>query len=217
MKLFGKKKDIETIETETAKESLQTEVNDLDKLSLESDSVEIPELPPELTRLKEAATAEAERITESMEEPRMLPQPTDERHETELEEQSLKKLNKNIDEELKGFRKRMKDLGSLTRVSLESQEMIKLMDLYTEALCKLNQFVEEINRMDLANLSSKRTFAAIYKFRACKGLSEIKREIRKMESICKKAGFVPAKIQEILGTSAENLIDGFLRKSPKGE
>jgi ElaB/YqjD/DUF883 family membrane-anchored ribosome-binding protein len=215
MSLFGRKKEIES--DMTAKDSLQTEVKDLDKLSLEEDSVEIPELPQEFTKLKEVAAADAEKITKDFEEPRLLLEPTEEKREIELDESSLKELNEKIDEELKVFRKRMKDLGNLTRVSLESQEMIELMDLYTEAMDKLNQFVEEINRMDLSNLSSKKTFAAIYKFRACKGLSEIKREIRKMESICKKAGFVPAKIQEILSTNAENLIDGFLRKSPKDE
>lgn len=212
MRLFGKKKDIEE-----PKEPLETEMKDLDKLTVGADSVEIPELPPELTRLKEAAETEAEKITKDIEEPRMLPEPTEEKPEIELEELPLKELNEKIDEELKLIRKRMKELGSLTKLTLESPEMINLMELYTEARDKLSQFVEEINRLDLTALASNRTFAAIYKFRACKELSEIKREIRKIEFICKKAGFIPTRVHEILESRAENLIDSFLQKSSKDE
>ena len=67
--------------------------------------------------------------------------------------------------------------------------------------------------MDLTALASKRTFAAIYKFRACKGLSEIKRQIRKIENLCKKAGFIPTKVHDILESRAEDLVNGFLEKS----
>ena len=212
MRLFGKKRDIEE-----PKETLETEMKDLDKLTVGTDSIEIPELPPELTRLKEAAETEAEKITEDAEEPRILPEPTEEKPEIELEELPLKELNEKIDKELRELKKRMKDLGSLTRLTLESPEMINLMELYTEARDKLSQFIEEINRMDLTTLSSKRTFAAIYKFRACKGLSEIKKEIRKIESICKNAGFIPTKVHEILETRAEDLVDGFLQQKSKDE
>ena len=212
MRLFGRKKDIEE-----PKEPLETEMKDLGKLTLEEDSVEIPELPPELTRIKETAEAEAEKITEELEEPKTLPEPTEEKQEIELEELPLKELNEKIDKELRELKRRMKDLGSLTKLTLESPEMINLMDLYTEARDKLSQFIEEINGMDLSTLSAKRTFAAIYKFRACKGLSEIKKEIRKIESICKNAGFIPTKVHEILETRAENLIDSFLQKNPKEE
>ena len=212
MRLFGKRREVEEPE-----ETLETEMKDLDKLTVGEDSVEIPELPPELTRLKtklkETAKAEAKEITEKLEEPKMLPEPTEEKREIELEELPLKDLNEKIDEEIKDIRKRMKDLGSLNKLTLESPEMISLMDLYTEAKDKLNQFIEEINRMDLTTLSSKRTFAAIYKFRACKELSEIKKEIRKIEALCKRAGFIPTKVHEILESRAEDLVDGFLQKS----
>ena len=212
MRLFGKKRDIEE-----PKETLETEMKDLDKLTVGTDSIEIPELPPELTRLKEAAETEAEKVTEELEEPKMLLEPTEEKREMELEELPLKELNEKIDKELRELKRRMKDLGSLTKLTLESPEMINLMELYTEARDKLSQFIEEINRMDLTTLSSKRTFAAIYKFRACKGLSEIKKEIRKIESICKNAGFIPTKVHEILETRAEDLVDGFLQQKSKDE
>lgn len=208
MRLFGRKKEVEEPE-----EPLETEMKDLDKLTVGEDSVDIPELPVELTRIKETAEAEAEKITEGMEEPRMLPEPTEEKREIQLEELPLKELNEKIDEELKQIKERMKDLGNLNKLTLESPEMISLMDLYTEYKDKLNQFIEEINRMEFTALASKRTFAAIYKFRACKGLSEMKKEIKKIEASCKRAGFIPTKVHDILESRAEDLVDGFLQKS----
>lgn len=216
MRLFGKKKEIED------------EMEDLDKLAVGPESTEVNDLPPELTRLKEAATAEAEKITEKLEEPRMLPEPVEVpkrmftepvevRREVEFDELPLKDLNEKIDEELKEIRKRMKDLGSLTKLSLDSPEMVSLMELYTEYRDKLSRFVEEMDNMDLGGLASNRTFAAIYKFRACKELSEIKREIKKIEAICKKAGFIPTKVHEILESRAEDLIEGFLQQKSKDE
>lgn len=216
MRLFGKKKEIEE------------EMEDLDKFALGPDSTDETELSPEFTRLKETATAEAEKITEKFEEPKMLPEPVEEpkeifsepvgiKREVELEELPLKDLNEKIDEELKKIRKRMKDLGSLAKLSLESPEMVSLMELYTEYRDKVNRFVEELDNMDLRVSSSDRTFVAIYKFRACKELSEIKREIRKIEALCKQAGFVPTKIHEILESRAEDLIEVFLKQKSKNE
>ena len=205
MRLFGRKK-------EEPKE-LETEMKDLDKLTVGEDSVDIPELPPELTRVKKAAEAEAEKLTEGLEKSRMLPEPIEEKREIELEELPLKELNEKIDEELKQIKERMKTLGNLNKLALESPEMISLMDLYTEYKDKLNQFIEEINRMELTALASKKTFAAIYKFRACKGLSEMKKQIKKIEASCKKAGFIPTKVHDILESRAEDLVDEFLEKS----
>ena len=215
MRLFGRKKEVEEPkELEGEPEgTLDSEMRDLDKLTLGPES-NVPELPSELTQLKETATAEAEKITEGMEEPR-LPEPVEEKREVELEEFPLKEFNKKVDEELKGIRKRMKDLGSLAKLNLNSPEMIPLMELYTEYKDKFNQFIDELNSMNLIELSSKRTFAAIYKFRACKTLSEIKREIRRIESICKDAGFIPTKVHEILESTAEDLVEGFLHKKSK--
>jgi len=207
MRLFGRKK-------EEPKE-LKTEMEDLDKLTVGEDSIDIPELPPELTKIKE--TPVAEQITEKLEKPKMLPEPIKEKREIQLEEVPLKELNERIDEELEEIKERMRDLGGLSKLTLESPEMISLMDLYTEYKDKLTRFIEEINRMELTALASKKTFAAIYKFRACKGLSEIKKEIKKIESICKKAGFIPTKVHNILEARAEDLVDGFLQKKSKDE
>jgi hypothetical protein len=220
MGLFGKKKEFSESDEDlmTAKESLHTEMKDLDKLTIGDSSIEIPELPPDLDRLKEVARIEAEKITKDFEEPKnILPQRTEERREVVFSERPLKELNEKIDKELEDIKKRVKNLGSLTKLTIESREIIDLLNLYTRTNDKLNEFVEEINRMYLDSSTSNRNFAAIYKFRACKGLSEMKRELRRIESICKKAGFVPDKIHEILESRAENLIDNFLQKSPKEE
>ncbi len=208
MRLFGRKKEIEEPEG-----PLETEMRDLDKLTVEEDSVDIPELPPELTRIKEKAGTEAEKITKRLRGPKILPEPTEEKREIQLEELPLKELNEKIDKELKQVKQRMKDLGNLNKLTLDSPKIIGLMNLYTEYKDKLNQFIEEINRMELTALASKRTFAAIYKFRACKGLSEMKKEIKKIEASCKRAGFIPTKVHDILKSRAEDLIDGFSRKS----
>jgi len=218
MRLFGRKKKVEEPE-----ETLETEMKDLDKLTVGADSVDIPELPSELTQLKEVAEAEAEKITEGLGEsetllePAEVPKTVEEKPEVQLEELPLKEMNEKIDEELKQIKERMKDLGSLNKLTLESPEMISLMELYTEYKDKLNQFVEELNRMDLTALASKRTFAAIYKFRACKGLSEIKRQIKKIEALCKKAGFIPTKVHDILESRAEDLVNEFLGEKSKEE
>jgi hypothetical protein len=218
MRLFGRKKVVEE-----PKETLETEMKDLDKLTVGADSVDIPELPSELTRLKEVAEAEAEKITGEMEEtetliePAEVPKPVEEKPEVQLEELPLKEMNEKIDEELKQIKKRMDDLGSLKKLTLESPEMISLMELYTEYKDKLNQFVEEINSMDFSSLASKRTFAAIYKFRACKALSEMKKQIKKIEALCKKAGFIPTKVHEILESSAEDLVKDFLDEKSEEE
>jgi len=200
MRLFGRKR-------EEPKE-LETEMEDLDKLTVGEDSVEIPELPSELTRIKEKAETEVDKITEGL-----TTEPAEREREIELEELPLKELNEKIDEELRQIRKRMKDLGSLNKLTLDSPEMINLMDLYTEYKDKLSQFIEEINRMELTALASKKTFAAIYKFRACKSLSEMKKQIKKIEALCKRAGFIPTKVHDILESRAEDLVEEFLQKS----
>jgi len=216
MRLFGRKKHIDE-PIDEPRGPIEEEMKDLDKLTLGPESTDIPELPPDLARLKETATAEAEKITEKLEEPRILPELVEEKREVQLEEFPLKELNEKIDGELKGIKKRMRDLGNLTKLNLDSPEMIPLMELYTEYKDKLSRFIEELNSMNLIDLSSKRTFAAVYKFRACKGMSEIKREIRKIEVTCKKAGFIPTKVHEILESSAEDLVEQFLHRKSKSE
>jgi len=217
MRLFGRKRGIEEPKT------LETEMKDLDKLTVGSESVDIPDLPPELTKLEEPSEAGTATITEKLEEPKILPEPVEipkpveEKREIQLEELPLKELNDRIDEELDEIQEKIKDLGSLSKLTLDSPEIISLMELYTEYKDKLNNFIEELNSMEFNALASKKTFAAIYKFRACKGLSEIKKEIKKIESLCKKAGFVPTKVHDILKSRAEDLVDGFLKQKSKDE
>jgi hypothetical protein len=133
-----------------------------------------------------------------------------------LDETRLKDLNSRIDEELKEIKKKLKPIEKVSKLSLESPEMIDLLDLHVSTKKKFQNFVDEINNLNLENLSEKKTFAAIYKFRACKNLSEIKKELKKIESLSMKAGFIPTKVHSILKKDAGKLVNTFL-KEKKGK
>ncbi len=128
-----------------------------------------------------------------------------------LDEDSLKELNEMIDAELVAIEKNLKDIEKVPKLTLESPEMVDLLDLHISAKNKFQEFVDQINKFDLKN-SEKKTFAAIYKFRACKSLSEIKKQIRKIESISMKAGFIPTKVHTIIQSDAEKLVNNFLKQ-----
>lgn len=132
-----------------------------------------------------------------------------------LKELPLKNLSKKIDEELEEIKKEFKDIGKTKGLTLESPELIDLLNLYVNAKKKMNTFIDEINEMNLSRLTSKRTVAAVYKFRACKAISDIKKEVKKIDKICKKAGFIPLKVHDILESSAEDIVNSFLKKEKK--
>jgi len=164
----------------------KTEIKDLDKMK----EIVPPVKPPVLEELKPVPV-----------EPVLKP----------LDENSLEQLNERIDTELVAIRKKLKGIEKVPKLTLESPEMVDLLDLHISAKNKFKEFVDEINKFDLKN-SEKKTFAAIYKFRACKALSEIKRQIRKIESISMKAGFIPTKVHTIIQSDAEKLVNNFLKE-----
>jgi len=164
----------------------KTEIKDLDKMK----EIVPPVKPPVLEELKPVPV-----------EPVLKP----------LDENSLEQLNERIDTELVAIRKKLKGIEKVPKLTLESPEMVDLLDLHISAKNKFKEFVDEINKFDLKN-SEKKTFAAIYKFRACKALSEIKKQIRKIESISMKAGFIPTKVHTIIQSDAEKLVNNFLKE-----
>ena len=164
----------------------KTEIKDLDKMK----EIVPPVKPPVLEELKPVPI-----------EPVLKP----------LDENSLEQLNERIDTELVAIRKKLKGIEKVPKLTLESPEMVDLLDLHISAKNKFKEFVDEINKFDLKN-SEKKTFAAIYKFRACKALSEIKKQIRKIESISMKAGFIPTKVHTIIQSDAEKLVNNFLKE-----
>ena len=205
-----------TEEMKEPKDLEKTEIEDLSKLGVKEDfpltDAGLPEIESDLA-IKETIPIEPEEISREVEEP-TIAEPTTERI-IEIDESGLKELNVKIDEELSNIKQKLKDIGKLTGLTLDSPEMIDLLDLYMLAKDNLQKFIDEINKLDLTGATEKRTFAAIYKFKACKTLSEIKKEIRKIESISRNAGFIPSKVHEILESKAEDLINSFIKDRKK--
>jgi hypothetical protein len=195
--LFKKKEGIEEKKTETLE---KREVEDLNKLGLGKEitpGIPVPEIdvfrPPEVKKVETP------------------PKPMEVKEEKKLtfDELPLKELCKKIDDELKKIKKELRRIEKIEDLTLESPEMVNLLELYTTAKDKFQEFVDEINKLELSRLSDKTT-AAIYKFKACKALADIKKQTQRIESICEKTGLVPSKIQDIIRTRAEDLINSFL-------
>lgn len=204
---------IEKGETKTFEEK---EVEDLKKLgSLKEPTFDlkepfpVEEIKPE-TVIPEAEPSKVEAPAETMGAPPISVEKT-----LTFEELPLKELCKDIKDGLKEIRDKFREIGKTDNLTLESPEMIDLLELYVIAKDKMQEFIDKINKLELGKLTSKKTVAAIYKFRACKTLADIKKQVRKIESICKKAGFIPTKIHEILEAKAEDLVNSFLREEKK--
>lgn len=215
--LFGKKEKEEIEDLGKIKsESLLS-----DKATSGRGLLELPELPkrslPGISEPKESSfplkpkLEFKPKLTPRLEfKPKFPPKP--EIKKVSLEELPLKDLSKKINEELESIKKEFKNIRKVQGLTLESPELIDLLNLYIKAKRKLRDFTDEINKTDLSGLTSKRTVAAVYKFRACRTLSEIKKEVIKIDKICKKAGFIPIKVNQILKSSAEELVNSFLRE-----
>ena len=181
--------------------------------SLEVKEEEKLEEKPEILEVKEEFELPKEE-TEKLEIPEAPRVSIEEEKKEEItfEELPLKELCDKINEELKSIKKRFKAIGKTDGLTLESPEMIDLLDLYVDAKNKLEEFINEVNKLELAKLPAKKTIAAVYKFRACKSLADIKKQVQKIEAVCRKAGFIPTKIHEILESRAEDLVNSFLRE-----
>ena len=200
------------------------ELEDLERLTAEE--AEIPEAPEPVEEslklpedIPDEGIPETEEITEpvseEMKEELSMPA-VGERVETNIEDFPLKDLVNRANSELKNIKGRLREIGNLNNLTLESPEMVDLLDLYAASKGKLRAFIDEVNRMDLSTLSSQKSIAAIYKFRACKTLADIKKQTKKIDDMCKKAGFLPNKVHDILTSNAEDLVNSFM-KSKKVE
>jgi hypothetical protein len=210
------------------------EVKELDDLeNIKSQDLEPFKFPEEPTGESSLKTAESEQpeepeeIEEENDMPSMslsskienkieeLAPELQARPETTIDDFPLKELIGKIDTELRNIKDNLRDLGKLEEITLDSPEMVSLLDLYIYSKSKLQEFTDEINKMDLTTLGAQRTIAAIYKFRACKVLSEIKKQIQRIDDVCRDAGFIPTRIHEILSMKAEDLVNSFLREKPQ--
>ena len=207
---------------EESKELERKEMEDLNQLKTMEAPEELPPLPESEIAPPEVPKEE-EKVPEVKEEKVELPEVSEEiqpapveiEKEVTFDELPWKELCNRIEEELKSIRSSLRGIDKITQLTLDSPELVDLLDLYVASKNKFQSFIDEINRMDLSRLSSKKSMAAIYKFRACKTLADMKKQIRKIDSICKKAGFIPTKIHEIIQAKAEDLVNSFLRESKK--
>jgi hypothetical protein len=131
---------------------------------------------------------------------------------------TLENLCIKIDLEAEDIERRIKEFRTIvSKVSINSSEIFDLLDLYAKAKSKLKEFIQEIDRFDSVGWGVDEETAAFYKFKACKGLARIRKEMFEIEQLVKQSGFTPAKIEEILRTPAERLVDQLAKVKPQVE
>ena len=220
---------------EEKKELEEKEVQDLNKLKPADDILSSPEEvaalkppePEELTRPEEAT-----KLEELPKPPEEIPPPTEVptpkvpefsvpseakiKEEIPFDETPLVNLHNRIVNDLRDVKEKMKEITKTSKeFTLDSPEIVDLLDLYVDAKKKFENFIDEINKMNLERITSRKSVAAVYKFRACKKLADLKKQIKKIDEICKKAGFIPMKVHEILHSKAEDLVNSLLKEKKK--
>ncbi|MCS7135233.1 MAG: hypothetical protein NZ893_02220 [Candidatus Aenigmarchaeota archaeon] len=190
------------------------------------ESLELP--PPEVVETAKSLTEEVVSKTVEPEETKSLQNvesvPELEKLDVEAELKDLESLmpkeslpSKNmtlenlcikIDLEAEDIERRVKEFKTMvSKINLNSAEVFELLDLYSKAKAKLKDFVNEIDRFDAVGWGVDDETAAFYKFRACKSLARIRKEMSEIEELVKQSGFTPTKVEEILKTPAEKLVD----------
>ncbi|MBU5688732.1 MAG: hypothetical protein KQA41_00685 [Candidatus Aenigmarchaeota archaeon] len=131
---------------------------------------------------------------------------------------TLENLCIKIDLEAEDIERRIREFKTVvSKVSMNSSEIFDLLDLYSKAKTKLKEFVQEIDRFDSVGWGVDEETAAFYKFKACKSLARIRKEMIEIEELVKQSGFTPGKIDEILHTPAEKLVDQLAKIKPQTE
>ena len=131
---------------------------------------------------------------------------------------TLENLCIKIDLEAEDVERRIKEFKAIvSKVTLNSTEIFDLLDLYAKTKTKLKEFIKEIDRFDSIGWGVDEETAAFYKFKACKGLARIRKGMFEIEELVKQSGVTPSKIEEILRTSAEKLVDQLARVKPQPE
>lgn len=212
----------------------EKEVEDLNKLKPADDILSSPEevaalKPPEPTELTKSEEAtkleELPKPPEEIPPPEEVPKPAEEilppveverKEEIPFDETPLVDLHNRIVNDLRDVKEKFKEITKASKeLTLDSPEIVDLLDLYVDAKKKFEGFIDEINRMNLERITSRKSVAAVYKFRACKKLADLKKQIKRIDEICKKAGFIPMKVHEILHSKAEDLVNSLLKEKKK--
>lgn len=133
---------------------------------------------------------------------------------TSTKSSTLENLCIKIDLEAEDIERKFKEIKTVvSRLNINSPEIFDLLDLYSRAKSRLKNFTEEIDRFDSVGWGIEEETAAFYKFKACKNLSKIRKEMVEIEKLIKESGFTPMKVEEILKTPAEKLVDQLARVS----
>jgi len=135
---------------------------------------------------------------------------------TGVDKTSLEDLSKRIEEENTKISRRFNAITkNVKEFTLENPEIVELIKLYSNASDKLDEFIEEMRRLEDRGWDFDKNIAAFFKFRIGTALAEMKKNTMSVESICKKAGFTPSNIKNILESPIENLVDSLAKKKIK--
>jgi regulator of replication initiation timing len=135
---------------------------------------------------------------------------------TGVDKTILEDLSKRIEEEnLRISRKFNAITKNMKEITLENPEIVELIKLYSNATDKLEEFIEEMRRLEDKGWDFDKNIAAFFKFRIGKGLAEMKRQTMNVENICRRAGFTPSNIRTILESPIERLVDSLVQKKIK--
>ncbi|MFH8080903.1 MAG: hypothetical protein QXO84_03440 [Candidatus Aenigmatarchaeota archaeon] len=193
--LFGlfkrKKDDLELPPVEETTENVKEVVSEIPKI----ENLPVEESP----KLEEMEKVE----TELSDLENLIPKDTLPSKNMTLENLCIK-----IDLESEDIERRIKEFKTMiSKVDMNSSEIFDLLDLYSKAKTKLKEFLQEIDRFDAVGWGVDEETAAFYKFRACKSLAKIRKQMIEIEEFVKQSGFTPAKVEEILKMPAEKLVE----------
>lgn len=128
----------------------------------------------------------------------------------------LEDLSKRIEEENTKISRKFNSITKSAKdITLETPEIVELIKLYSNASDKLEEFIDEMRRIEDRGWDFDKNLAAFFKFRIGRDLAELKKLTIDVESICRKAGFTPSNIRNILESPIENLVDSLAKKKIK--
>jgi hypothetical protein len=129
----------------------------------------------------------------------------------------FKQLYERIKEEVRVIRSKFREIKKNEKITIEDPIMVDLLDLYADSKEMMDRFNNEINQIDLKSIADRKTVFAVYKYRACKVLAELKKETTRMEEIIRDAGFIPTKIHDIVESKSEDLVNTILKDASEGK
>lgn len=116
-------------------------------------------------------------------------------------------LCEKIEDETGGIKRKFNRIKRTKDLNIDSLEMIDLIRLHGETSKKLKNFIDRVDDADSSGWNVERNIASFYKYRACKGLANLKKELKDMERVSEGLGFTTTKIENILSTPAKKLVE----------